>query len=101
MSRPAYRFAPAADEDLTDIWLYSYATWGEDQADRYIEALHACCERIAAGDAATRPVFNLDCIHTHHCRHHVLFFTTEGDEIVILAILHERMDLIERLRDRL
>ena len=39
MSRPACRFAPAADEDLADTWLYRYATWAEDQADRFIEAL--------------------------------------------------------------
>ena len=29
----------AADEDLADTWLYRYATWAEDQADRFIEAL--------------------------------------------------------------
>ena len=98
---PAYRFAPDAEDDLTEIWMYSCASWGEDQADRYIEALHACCERIVAGSAAVRTVAGLDGVQTHHCRHHYLFFTQQRGETVILAVLHERMDLIKRLRDRL
>ena len=100
MSGPAYRFAPAADEDLTDIWLYSYATWGEDRADRYIEALHTCCERIAAGAAHVRPVPTVDEVKSHHCRHHYIFFVEQRETVVVIAVLHERMDLMERLRDR-
>ena len=34
------------------------------------------------------------------CEHHRIFFH-EGLEIVIIAILHERMDLIRRLEERL
>lgn len=28
-----------AEEDLTEIWRYSFETWGEAQADRYYDAL--------------------------------------------------------------
>ena len=30
-----------AEEDLTDIWVYSLQEWGIDQADRYIDELQA------------------------------------------------------------
>ncbi len=51
----AYRFTRSAREDLIDIWLYTQETWGEAQADVYQDALHLCCERIAAGWAQPNP----------------------------------------------
>ena len=98
---PAYRFAPAAADDLTDIWLYSHATWGERQADRYVEALHICCARLAAGAARAKPVPAIDGVKSHHCRHHHIFFIERREAIIVIAVLHERMDLMQRLRHRL
>ena len=30
----------AAEQDLIDIWLYTYHQWSEDQADHYIDILN-------------------------------------------------------------
>ena len=97
----AYAFTRSAKEDLLDIWLYTRETWGEAQADRYQDDLHGCCERLAAGAVHVRPVPTIDGVKSHHCRHHVLFFVERRETIVVIAVLHERMDLIARLRDRL
>ncbi len=36
------------------------------------------------------------------CQHHYVFFVREDDgSVLILAVLHENMDLLERFRDRL
>ena len=98
---PACLFTPAAADDLTDIWLYSHATWGEEQADRYTEALHICCEKLALGTARARSVPSITGVKSYHCRHHHIFFIEQHEDIVVIAVLHERMDLIRRLRDRL
>jgi len=33
--------SPAAENDLENIWLYSFGEWGEEQADRYYDELVA------------------------------------------------------------
>lgn len=94
-----FRFTETAREDLIAIWLYGFETWGEEQADRYQDNLQACCERIAAGLAHTKCVPGMANVKLHRCRHHYLFFIP-GDPVLIIAVLHERMDLIRRLRER-
>lgn len=97
----AYRLTRSAQQDLIDIWLYTQETWGEAQADSYQDALHLCCEQIAAGQAQAKPVPGLERVKSHHCQHHYLFFTERDPAVIVLAVLHERMNLVERLRDRL
>lgn len=97
----AYRFTRSAREDLIDIWLYTQETWDEVQADVYQDALHLCCERIAAGRVQARHVPGLDGVRAYRCQHHYLFFVEQNSAVIILAVLHERMNLVERLRDRL
>ena len=96
-----YSFTRSATEDLIDIWLYSRETWGEAQADRYQDSLHDCFERIAAGTVHAKSVSSIDLVRSHHCHHHYIFFVEQRGTITVVAVLHERMDLIERLRDRL
>ncbi|WP_375565777.1 type II toxin-antitoxin system RelE/ParE family toxin [Oceaniradius stylonematis] len=97
-----YLFTPGAREDLADIWLHTEEAWGEDQADRYVEALFDCCARISAGTARGRLVPGAEGIHCHRCQHHVIFFLRGDDEaIIIIALFHERMDLMRRLAGRL
>ncbi|MBU2583095.1 MAG: type II toxin-antitoxin system RelE/ParE family toxin [Alphaproteobacteria bacterium] len=93
-------FTPSSREDLIDIWLYTQATWGEAQADRYNSELEECCQRIVAGAAHVRRVPDTD-IWQHHCRHHYIFFLRREAEIVVIAVLHESMDFIRRLSARL
>ena len=91
----------AAEEDVTGIWLYSYETWGFDQAERYFDQIVSCCEAVGGGKARSKPVEGLaDNIHVHRCEQHYIFFLPNGRPIV-LAILHGRMDFIERLQERL
>ncbi|MFC3228392.1 type II toxin-antitoxin system RelE/ParE family toxin [Marinibaculum pumilum] len=96
-----YRFTRSAQEDLIDIWLYTQERWGEVQADSYQDALHLCCQRIAAGEAQSKPIAGLEWVRSHRCEHHYLFFVAQGSTVIVLAVLHERMNLMERLRDRL
>ena len=96
-----YTFTRSAKEDLLGIWLYTRETWGEAQADRYQDDLHRCCEQIANANVRANPVPGIDGANAFRCRHHYIFFVERRETIIIIAVLHERMDLIERLRDRL
>lgn len=45
----------AAETDLVEIWVYSFRTWGEAQADRYVTALEEGVQRIASAPEAGTP----------------------------------------------
>lgn len=87
----------AAEQDLKDIWLYTYETWGFDQAEKYYDQIISCCEAIGNGMAHSKTVEGLDYdIHVYKCERHYIFFLPH-ESLIILAILHERMDFLQRL----
>jgi toxin ParE1/3/4 len=97
----SYDLTLAAEEDLRDIWRYTYETWGFEQAETYFDRIEACCE--AVGDRRTRAkTFDRlpDGVRIHRCEHHYIVWLEE-DRPVVIAILHERMDFVQRLKDRL
>lgn len=91
----------AAEEDLTGIWLYTYETWGFEQAEKYYDQIVSCCEAVGSGKARSKPAPGLtDNIHVHRCAQHYIFFLPD-ERPIVLAILHGRMDFIARLQERL
>ncbi len=63
-----YRLTPDADQDPTGVWQYTCEAWDPDQADRYLEKLECCCERIGAGRAVCRSFSEIDArLKSHHC----------------------------------
>ncbi|MBF9052210.1 type II toxin-antitoxin system RelE/ParE family toxin [Roseobacter sp. HKCCD9010] len=86
---------------MRGIWHYSHKTWGTDQAERYLDQIETCCKAISDGGTRSKSHDALpDDVRVHRCEHHYIFWLT-GDVPIIIAVLHERMDLLNRLRDRL
>ena len=44
---PNYQLSNAADEDLSELYAYSYAEFGENRADAYFDSLENCLQRLA------------------------------------------------------
>ncbi|MCH8307937.1 MAG: type II toxin-antitoxin system RelE/ParE family toxin [Proteobacteria bacterium] len=44
---PKYQLTNAADEDLYDLYSYSFVEFGEHRADAYFESLENCLQRLA------------------------------------------------------
>ncbi len=98
-----YELTPAADRDLLDIARYTIKTWGLEQAARYEASLKKHFSAIGKGEARTRIFLEhrpeLRCCR---CEHHYAFFLQRENACpLILAVFHENMDLMTRLRDRL
>ncbi len=73
-----------------------------DQAARYAAQIEACLEKIATKQAAGRPFSKrFGEALVHRCQHHYIFFVWQANMPIILAILHENMDLVHRLGKRL
>lgn len=91
-----YRLTNQAADDLANIWNYTADEWSESQADSYYEMLISTLDRIAAHPKWYGKNYDeirkglLGC----KTRSHIIFYmlNTEGD-IVVIRILHERMDL--------
>lgn len=98
-----YDITPSAKADIRSIWLYTVETWGEAQADHYTKALDDKFDEIADGQAFSRPFLKVyPQLRVVRCEHHYVFYlSSEGKRPNIIAILHERMDLVSRLRERL
>lgn len=96
-----YDLSLAAEDDLRGIWRYTYDTWGIEQAERYFDQIEACCDAVGAGRARSRSFNQLpDDVRIHRCEHHYIVWLV-GERPIIIAILHERMDFVQRLKHRL
>ncbi len=97
---PGFRLTRRAEADLWDIADYTRRTWGDEQCARYLGQLEACCGRLAE-----HPILGRACdrirpgLRRREQGKHVIFYRRDGDGILVLRILHERMLHEVHLRD--
>lgn len=99
----AYVLSDAAEADLRSIIRYTRKQWGTAQVRRYIGDLEAGIARLAARQGVFKDVSEIyPALRTARCGHHYVFcLPRDGAPPLIVALLHERMDLMARLADRL
>ena len=89
---PTYRLSRLARLDLIEIADYTVDTWGLEQADRYVDGLVGCFERLARTPGIGRPC---DRIRPGYRRveheMHVVIYRADRDSVFISRILHQRM----------
>ena len=96
-----YKLTNKAVADLNGIWEYTADEWSEEQADIYYNMLLNTCQDIAINPnlgknyEGTRP----DLFGLKATRHIIFYRKTKSVPIEITRILHERMDLKNRLTE--
>jgi toxin ParE1/3/4 len=83
-----YRLTRRAEADLTDIFGWSYKTFGARQAVRYRDSLKACCERLAENPQIGRPIGFMPGLRRYEHAAHVLFYRPDEHGILVTAVLH-------------
>lgn len=103
MTLPDYDLAEAAEEDLRNISLYTISKWGMKQAARYAAKLDTHFEAIGHGKAKSRSFLrHRPELRVSRVEHHFIFhLERKSRRPLILAVFHENMDLMSRLRSRL
>ena len=89
-----------AKEDLYMIWDYTADTWSEQQADRYYSILVSSFNKIAADPLNIGKPFDeiVPGLRAYHVRCHMVFYATQSNErVLIVRILHEKMDYPKHL----
>ena len=89
-----------AEEDLIEIWEYTYEKWSINQADKYYEILIGGINSIGKEP-------NLGKSYGHarkgyygfKIKSHIIFYRiNNGNILEIIRILHQRMDLPNQLK---
>ena len=98
-----YELTPTAEADLREIARYTLRQWGVRQQRRYARLLAGCFLGIAEGRVRTRNFSErYPQVRVTRCEHHYVFFLhPEGQKPRIIAVLHERMDMLTRIGKRL
>jgi toxin ParE1/3/4 len=89
-----------AVSDLEEIWRYTVEKSSTEQADRYynliFDEINYICKNIEAGKsmAHVRKGYRASKVKSH-----LIFYRVLNDTIEVIRILHERMDIENRLDD--
>ena len=90
-----------AVDDLSGIWNYTFDYWSEYQADKYYLMLRENCREIAENpyigknyEGIVNRLFGI------RVGRHIIFYRKVSDhEVEITRILHEQMDLKNRMME--
>ena len=96
-----YDITSETEDDLTSVWLYSEDQWSEAQANKYIRQLYECFDAVVDGRKHIRDLTDIyPDLKSCSCQQHHIFFLAK-ERPIIVAVLHQRMSLLERLAERL
>ncbi|HMS08032.1 MAG TPA: type II toxin-antitoxin system RelE/ParE family toxin [Pyrinomonadaceae bacterium] len=96
-----YLITRKALADINEIWLYTAENWSIEQADRYYNLIFDEIEFIAKNfDLARDMGWLREGYRASKVKSHIVFFRkTLNGEVEVVRVLHERMDLPDRLND--
>lgn len=100
MSYRTYIISKRAVSDLEEIWLYTVEKWSAKQADRYynliVDEINYICKNKDAGKSIdhVRKGYRASKV-----KFHLIFYKVSDNIIEIIRILHEQMDIENRLND--
>jgi len=95
---PGFSLRPRATTDLEEIWNYTVATWGEEQAERYLRLIDEGFRKLAGNPTLGRAC---DMIRKGYRKYgvgrHVIFYRMLASGVEVVLVLHERMDVERHL----
>jgi toxin ParE1/3/4 len=97
----SYLISQKANQDIENIWLYTYQTWSLEQADRYYNLIFDEIEFIARNFESGKSV---DYIKKGYraslVKSHIIFYKKSKSNVVeIIRVLHQKMDIENRLNE--
>lgn len=98
-----YILTTEAEADLRNVIRYTRKQWGAAQVRHYVANLEKGIASLAAGEGYFRDMSDLyPALRMARCEHYYVFcLPRERVPALVVAIFHERMDLMTRLADRI
>ena len=96
-----YEISEKANEDINDIWLFTFETWSQEQADRYYNLILDEIEYIAENYESGKSMEHLrKGYRATKVKSHIIFYRkSKRDTVEIIRVLHQRMDIENRLNE--
>ncbi len=96
-----YLISEKALEDLNNIWIYTAENWSVEQANRYYNLIVDEIEYVSVNFDETTDFSNIRKNYKFSkVKSHLVFYKkTKNTEMEVVRILHERMDLKNRIND--
>ncbi len=87
-----------AEQDLLNIWLYTFEHWGTDQADKYLDQIDNALTIIASNPDIGVNIDNIrQGYKKYQINEHILFYTATESTINVIRILGDDMDYLNHL----
>ena len=98
---PEYIISEKALEDINNIWIYTAENWSVEQADRYYNLIIDEIEYIVDNLDMARDCGKIrESYRYSKVKSHLIFFKkNKTNEIEVVRVLHERMDIENRLAE--
>jgi len=92
-------FRKKANDDLNNIWDYTYESWSETQADKYYATIKFTCLEIEKNPELGKAYSGIsrNLLGIKSGKHIIFYASISENEIEIIRILHERMDLKNKI----
>lgn len=97
-----YFISQKAGRDIENIWLYTLDNWSIEQADRYFNLIMDEIEYLAENPISGQDYgFVKKGYFRSKIKSHFIFYRiiSGGKGIEVIRVLHQRMDLIDKLTD--
>ena len=96
-----YIISEKALEDINNIWIYTAENWSVEQADRYYNLILDEIEYIVRNFEMGRDFNKIRKFYRYSkVKSHLIFFKKDKtNEIEVVRVLHERMDIENRLNE--
>ena len=96
-----YIITEKALEDINNIWIYTAENWSVEQADRYYNLIIDEIEYIVDNLDMARDFGKIrESYRYSKVKSHLIFFKKDStNEIEVVRVLHERMDIENRLAE--
>lgn len=88
-----YGLSPLAEADIEEIWRYTVENWSVKQAEAYHADILDAFEGLASGLKVGRRADIRKGYFKYLVGSHVIYYRQQDMEIVIIRILHQRMDV--------
>ena len=89
----AYRLSHKAEMDIGNIVRYTIDRFGIEQARTYRDSMISCFQSVAENPGIGRKVDSIrEGYRRFDHRSHVIFYKSEGPDILIIRVLHERLN---------
>ena len=98
MKAQPFVISKKAISDLEEIWLYTFEKWPIEQADRYYNLIFDEIKYICKNSNAGKSMEHVrKGYRASKVKSHLIFYRILNDTMEVIRILHERMDMENRL----